>query len=99
MTTQNNISPVEMLKANRDKVEREYQLMLKQAESLGKRYFTSKKFFFQVVLDHFESLSKVMVGKINRSEVVFYEQLYKATERAQYACAKPEREANKGLFA
>ena len=53
---------------------------------------TSKKFFFQVVSDHFENMSKVMVNKCLKSENRFYQELYKAIDKAKYACAKPGRD-------
>ena len=77
---------------------RSYYELLKDA-SMGKNYITSEKFFFTVVANHFEEMSTVMINKVNKGGyIVFIRELNKAIEKAEYACAKPERENNRQYF-
>ena len=87
-----------LLKENRSSVEKTHAKVVKQATE-GYNYITSKSFFFKVVAQHFEGMSTIMINKVKRGGVVvFYRELWKAIENAEYACAKPERDANRGLF-
>lgn len=84
------------LEENRTLVISRFEKMLRQAEIGRKSYITSKKFFFEVIADYFESLSTVKVNKIIKGGyVVFIRELNAAIDKAEYACAKPQRELNR----
>ncbi len=87
-----------MLTKNRIMVENRFNEMVALNERVGFPIINSKKFFFKVVFEHFENLSKVMVNKILKSEFAFIRELNKAVEKAEYACAKPAREYSKQFF-
>lgn len=94
-----NAQILENVKANREVVETRFEAMIAQAARLNKKYITSKKFFFEVVANHFENMSTVMVNKCNKSINVFNSEFFKAIEKAEFACAKPERNNNRQYFA
>jgi hypothetical protein len=87
------------VKAKREVVETRFESMVAQATRLNKNYITSKKFFFEVVANHFENMSTVMTNKCLKSINVFNAEFFKAIEKAEYACAKPERNNNRQYFA
>lgn len=81
------------LKEHRQTVEERYKSFVRISEMAKSKYISSKKFFFQVVFNHFDELSKTMVNKIiNGSYYVFSKELTKALDKAEYVCKKPERE-------
>ena len=90
-----NAQILDNVKAKREVVETRFEAMVNQAARLNKSYITSKKFFFEVVANHFENMSTVMVNKCNKSINVFNAEFYKAIEKAEFACAKPERNNNR----
>ncbi|NCB85379.1 MAG: hypothetical protein EOM44_12940 [Bacteroidia bacterium] len=94
-----NAAILNQLKEKRQAVVNAYNAMVSDVEKYGKKYNTSESFFFTVVANHFEEMSTVMVNKIIRGgSVVFYRELYKAIEKAEYAAAKAERENNRQYF-
>ena len=83
------------LEENRTLVISCFDKMVKDAQIGGKSYITSKKFFFEVVANHFETLSTIKINKIIKGGyVVFIRELNIAIKNAEYACAKPQREIN-----
>jgi len=92
-----NDSILNNLKENRNLVEDSFSKFLN--DSKGKNYNTSKAFYFKVVFSYFEEMSTVMSNKILKGQnYVFMGHLWKAIEKAEYACAKGERQDNKELF-
>ena len=93
-----NTEILNQLKERREIVISRFEKMVQSAEKRGSEIINNQNFFFQVVANHFEEMSNVMVNKCLISSVKFGEQFYKAIEKAEYACAKPAREANKSLY-
>ena len=99
-----NAQILDLLKANRQVVLNRYQEMVDR-KNLNNEYgcnhvvIESKEFFGKVVMSYFEDMSKIMVNKCLKSNFVFITQLSKACDKACYACAKPQREANRAVFA
>lgn len=90
---------LETLKEHRQIVVDRYNEMIKENDLVGDfRIIRSDKFFFKVVFDHFDTLSKVIENRVLRSENDFFTQLYKAIDKATYACAKPCRDDNRQYF-
>jgi len=84
------------LTENRSLVISRFDKMVKDAQIGGKSYITSKKFFFEVVANHFEGLTSIKINKIIKGGyVVFIRELNTAIDKAEYACAKPQREINR----
>jgi len=88
---------LDFLKTNREKVEKAFEEMVLEDSKLinifGQSHIiNSKKFFFQVVFDYCENMSKAMITKCLKSELKMYEEFYKAIDKAIYACHKPGRE-------
>lgn len=54
----------------------------------------SKQDFFKVVFDHFETLSKIMINKILKSNTLFATELHKACEKAEYKAHEGNRKSN-----
>ena len=98
-----NTQILDLLKANRQTVLNRYENMVYQ-KNLNNEYgcnhvlIESKEFFGKVVMGYFEGMSKIMVNKCLKSNFAFITQLSKACDKACYACAKPQREANRALF-
>ena len=84
------------LKEYRNTVINSFDKMVRNAEIGNKSYITSKKFFFEVVANYFETLSTIKINKILKGGyIVFIRELNIAIENAEFACAKPQREANR----
>lgn len=90
------------LVAKRDRVEAAYSEMIARHQMMMSyiedRIITSKKFFFEVVADHFEKMSKVKINKCLKDEVWMIMEIQAAIDKAKYACAKPQRELNRVHF-
>jgi len=61
---------------------------------LNETAIITKKEFFDVVFNYFENMSKIMVNKILKSDTVFFQQLYKAIESAEYKAHELSRKNN-----
>ena len=79
------------LKDNKEKVEIRFN-------ELNENAVISKKDFFQIVFDYFENMSKVMTNKILKSEIVFFQQLYKSIENAEYKAHESSRRSNYNMM-
>ena len=90
-----NTTILEMLKANRTMVENRYDEMMKLNSYTGMPIIESKKFYFEVVFNYFDTMSKVKVNRCLKSDNKYYNFIYelnKAIDAADYAVNKPSRE-------
>ena len=81
-----------LLKENRSEVDSTYNKMVELANRRGFHYITNKKFFFQIVFDYFEKISKIKINRCLNNEMYFLGEFRLAIEKAEYACAKPTRQ-------
>lgn len=65
---------------------------------LNETAIITKKDFFNVVFNYFENMSKVMVNKTLKSDTVFFQQLYKAIESAEYKAHEISRRNNYNMM-
>lgn len=93
-----NTKILELLKNKRNIVEEQFGIMVREDTRDGSYFISSKKFFFQVVYNHFDEFSTIMTNKCLKSEYKFNTEFWKAIDKAKYACAKPAREANRIYF-
>jgi hypothetical protein len=93
-----------LLVANRDKVENKFNKMVESQKLINSEGISDKKFFFQVVFDELANLSTMKINRILKGakgmgvDYWFSRELFAAIEKAEYACAKPAREANSKMM-
>jgi hypothetical protein len=75
------------LKENRTLVENRFN-------SLSMNASITKKDFFQIVFDYFEKMSKVMIAKCTKSEIVMIQQLNKAINMAENKAHEESKKRN-----
>jgi uncharacterized protein YktA (UPF0223 family) len=99
-----NAQILEKLTASRDKVMARYEQMVNQVRfdnqyGCNKSVIESKAFFGKVVMEYFESMSKITVNKCLKDNFQFSRQLSLACDKAVYACNKPTRDMARAIFA
>jgi hypothetical protein len=87
-----------MINSNKSIITETFNKEVYLAGRCNHQIIASEVFFNKVITEHFESMSKVMTNKCLKSQNSFFQQFYKAIDKAIYAIAKPQREINSVNF-
>ncbi len=79
-----------LLEQNKDKIENAYN-KISTVNRITKMEVYSMDFYFKVINQYFDSISKIKENKILKSDLYFYSELSEAIEKADFCMRKPFR--------